>query len=211
LENFGKPANAKLWVVPNPIDEVSFAFGPRAAAAGTPRVITISAYYPHKNFETFVRLANIFHRDARFTVIGRSPSSQQLKHLVARAPDIAGMLKHVEFTGYLDQEKLVELMRESAALVFPSRYEGFGMPPVEAVALGLPVVASDLPALRETLEGRATFITEIDDLRCWAAGLESALSSPPSWDQRAFWSAEIIQKFNRSSVAAQYANVLQVR
>jgi glycosyltransferase involved in cell wall biosynthesis len=211
LENFGIPVNAKLWVIPNPIDEVSFAFGPRTVAADKPRVITVSAYYPHKNFETFVRLANIFHRNARFTVVGRSPSLQQLKQLIARAPDIAGMLKHVEFTGYLTQAKLVELMRESAALVFPSRYEGFGMPPVEAGALGLPVVASDLPALRETLEGKVTFITRIDDLMCWAAGLESVLSSPPSWGQRAIWSEEILQKFNRSAIAEKYADVLRAR
>ena len=198
--------NAKLWVIPNPIDEASFAFGPQTVAADKPRVITVSAYYPHKNFETFVRLANIFHRKARFTVIGRPPNPQQLKQLLLRAPDIASMLKHVEFTWYLAQAKLVELMRR-VPLVFPARRIWHAW--FEVVALGLPVVASDLPALRETLEGKVTFITRIDDLTCWTAGLESALSSPPSWGQRAIWSAEILQKFNRSAIAEKRRDVLR--
>jgi glycosyltransferase involved in cell wall biosynthesis len=51
--------------------------------------------------------------------------------------------------GHVPTERLAELYRTAAALVFPSLYEGFGQPPLEAMASGCPVAASDLPALRE--------------------------------------------------------------
>jgi glycosyltransferase involved in cell wall biosynthesis len=62
--------------------------------------------------------------------------------------------------GYVDQDRLVELYRGAACLVQPSRYEGFGLPLVEAMACGTPVVAVDEPALREVAGDAALFVDE---------------------------------------------------
>ncbi len=67
--------------------------------------------------------------------------------------------------------------------MFPSDDEGFGLPPVEALACGTPVVACDVPALREVLDGRAT-LTPVDDLDGLIAAAESAqrpAPPPPAW------------------------------
>ncbi|HEY4825419.1 MAG TPA: glycosyltransferase, partial [Solirubrobacteraceae bacterium] len=69
------------------------------------------------------------------------------------------------------------------ALVLPSDDEGFGLPPVEALACGTPVVASDVPALREVLDGRAT-LRAVDDLAGLVAAAEAAerpAPPPPAW------------------------------
>jgi glycosyltransferase involved in cell wall biosynthesis len=87
-------------------------------------------------------------------------------------------------TGYLDQADLVRVAAGAAAFAFPSIYEGFGLPPLEALACGVPVVAADLPALREVLGGHAAFV----DPRApdaLAAALAKALADDGGPDARA--------------------------
>ena len=61
--------------------------------------------------------------------------------------------KGVEFTGYLPNEKLWDMLARAKALVLPSEYEGFGIPPLEALYLGTNVILSDIPVLKEIYEG----------------------------------------------------------
>jgi glycosyltransferase involved in cell wall biosynthesis len=75
------------------------------------------------------------------------------------ALDLAGLpAEAVRTPGYLPEQDLARVMAGAAALVFPSWYEGFGLPALEALACGTPVVASDLPALREVLGDQAELV-----------------------------------------------------
>jgi alpha-1,3-rhamnosyl/mannosyltransferase len=65
-----------------------------------------------------------------------------------------------ELRGYVSQDELVRLYRGAECLIFPSRYEGFGLPPLEAMACGTPVVCSPDPALRELGVGAALFASD---------------------------------------------------
>jgi glycosyltransferase involved in cell wall biosynthesis len=65
--------------------------------------------------------------------------------------------RHVHFTGYLADPELVELMNRASALVFPSLWEGFGLPAVEAMACGLPVLASNRSSLPEVIGDAGLF------------------------------------------------------
>jgi len=72
--------------------------------------------------------------------------------------------------GFLDDAALRGVVAGAKALVLPSRYEGFGLPPLEALACGTPVVVSDLAPLREVLGAWATYVA-VDDVDALAAGL----------------------------------------
>jgi glycosyltransferase involved in cell wall biosynthesis len=91
----------------------------------------------------------------------------------SRDPSLVHALERhgADVRGYVSKEELVELYRGAAALVLPSRYEGFGLPVVEAMASGTPVVAAPDPALQEIAEDAAVF-AEPGDL---AAGILRAL------------------------------------
>lgn len=81
----------------------------------------------------------------------------------------------VRSTGYLPDAQLAALYAGAAALVYPSRYEGFGLPVLEAMAAGAPVIASDIPTLRETAGDAAEFVPAADPVALGRA-LERVLS-----------------------------------
>ena len=86
-----------------------------------------------------------------------------------------GLADHVRFTDYVPQEDLRGLYASAALFVFPSLYEGFGLPPLEAMACGVPVVASDRGALPETV-GSAALTADPEDAGGLAETMERALT-----------------------------------
>ncbi|HEX6678546.1 MAG TPA: glycosyltransferase family 1 protein [Actinomycetes bacterium] len=90
----------------------------------------------------------------------------------------------VRLPGYLPEGDLMRLVAGASALVFSSRYEGFGLPPLQALACGTPVVASDLPALREVLGDQADFVP-VGDPATLAGALAAVLKDDGGEDGRA--------------------------
>lgn len=95
-------------------------------------------------------------------------------------------LKDVILTGGVTDDELAAIYTGAHALVFPSDDEGFGLPPVEALACGTPVAASDVPALREVLHGRAALspVDDLDELVAQAEASRRPAPEPPPWTWR---------------------------
>jgi glycosyltransferase involved in cell wall biosynthesis len=117
------------------------------------------------------------------------------------ALDLAGLPEgQVVTAGYRPDEDVRRIVAGAAVLAFPSSAEGFGLPPLEAFAAGVPVVASDLPVLREVLGDdprRATFVP-VGDAAAIAGALTARLVEPDppgaagdrrSWAARYTWRA----------------------
>ena len=103
--------------------------------------------------------------------------------LTGPAREWAYELPDVTITGQVSDDELAAIYSGAHALVFPSDDEGFGLPTVEALACGTPVVACDAPAVREVLGDRATFV-ELGDMEgLLAAGARAVrpAPAPPAW------------------------------
>jgi len=101
------------------------------------------------------------------------------------ALDLAGLpAEAVRTPGYLAEDDLARVVAGAAALVFPSWYEGFGLPALEALACGTPVVATDLPALREVLGDQAELVPP-GDAAAMADALARVLGDPGGEPARA--------------------------
>jgi glycosyltransferase involved in cell wall biosynthesis len=109
----------------------------------------------------------------------------------------------VEVRGLVPRAELVELYRRSAALVFPSRYEGFGLPVLEAMASGCPVVAARAGSLPEVV-GDAGVLVDPDDATSVADGVEAVLDEAGEWQRRGLARA---QTFSWRACAAAHEEV----
>jgi glycosyltransferase involved in cell wall biosynthesis len=134
------------------------------------------------------------HPDPRKRVAQLVAAPRELPLVLAGpAGEWARRLPGVTLTGLVDDDELAAIYTGAQALVFPSDDEGFGLPPLEALACGTPVAASDLPVLREVLGDRATFVDVTDVAGIVAAGERAQRPAPPppawTWQDaaRATW------------------------
>ena len=122
-----------------------------------------------------------------------------------KEPALAAELRAggADLRGYVDKDELAELYRGAAALVLPSRFEGFGLPVLEAMACGTPVVAAPEPALREVAGDAAVYAEDGDFAgavrralaereRLSSAGIERAKLF--SWEETARRTAAVYRK-----------------
>ena len=118
----------------------------------------------------------------RVAALARAERSMPLV-LVGPVSRWARELRGVQLTGAVPDDELAAIYSGAHALIFPSDEEGFGLPPVEALACGTPVAACDVPALREVLAGRATLsdVDDLDGLVRHAEGLSRPAAAPAQW------------------------------
>ena len=160
-------ASDRVVVIPNGIDEEWFVAPQRAAKPG--EILFVGRLTAQKNLGVVIRaMAEL--SDARLTVIGDGEELASLEGLSAELE-----LTNVSFVGRRKPEEVRAAMMESSLLVLPSTHEGMPLVLLQAGAVGLPVVASDIPELRETgLTGR---LVPADDPAAWARTLRELLTN----------------------------------
>lgn len=87
-----------------------------------------------------------------------------------------GIQNEVIFTGHLEHDQLPPIYQHASLLVFPSIYEGFGFPPLEAMASGVPVIASNISSIPEVV-GDAGILLNLDNPQIWAESIYTVLSN----------------------------------
>ena len=170
---------------------------------GPPLLLYVGRFDPYKNVPLLVRvfaqLRSGSFPDLRLRVIGppdpRYPEARDLAREL-------GVTEAIDWSGYVADEALARAFREAAVLVLPSRYEGFGLPVLEAMAAGTPVVCTRAGALPE-VAGDAAVLVEPDDADALAAALTRVLTDEAKRTRLREAGLERVQQFTWERTAGE--------
>ena len=161
----------KIVVTPNGVDPAFTPEGPKAD--GEAYALFVGALQPRKDAPAAIEaLALLGNGPLRLVVVGQDKGGRAEAE---RAVERNGLAGRVEFRGHVPQQELAALYRGATCLVFPSRYEGFGLPMVESMASGTPVVATTAGAIPE-VAGSAAILVEERNPVALAGGIERAIA-----------------------------------
>lgn len=139
----------------------------------------------------------------RLVMAGSGPEKQ---NLLAQARAV-GVEDRLHFLGHVERQDLMDLYRAASLMVFPSQWETFGLAAVEAAMVGLPVIAADIPALREVLaqDGHTTakFVTQRQPHN-WAMAIAEALADPALRPRSEEFAAVIQDKYSERRMIDGY-------
>lgn len=178
IEHFFNIPQQEITVIHNGIDHERFHPGDKQSAQQwirdhhgieTPFFVYISRLeHPAKNHVRLIEAFNAFKKETNSTwqlVIGGGDwhGSEEI-YKAAKASDYAD---EIRFLGFIPDENLSTIYQAASCLVYPSLFEGFGLPPIEAMACGLPVISSHRGALKEVVEDAGIIINpeSVEDIK----------------------------------------------
>jgi glycosyltransferase involved in cell wall biosynthesis len=148
LLRFYRLPHEKVRVIPLGVDPKFFEIA--NARRPEPILLSVSTLHPHKNLDRLLRAFAVYHRtrpEFRLVIAGlRGFDTANLEGLRQEL----GLSDAVEFTGWIPREDLYDLYARASAFVYPSTFEGFGLPVLEALAAGVPTACSNIEPLSST-------------------------------------------------------------
>ena len=179
----------------------------------------MAAHYPHKNLETLIRaFAQIrsagAHLDTKLVLagqLGENLSGIAFYRPLRQVIDALGLKDAVHVTGYLDDRRLGDAYRHAVVFAFPSLFEGFALPPVEALGFGLPVLTSRRTAIPEVSLGLASYLDDPMDATAMAVRLRAMLEDPDAFRPSTQDVARIRDTYAPARIGAAYRALLAGR
>jgi glycosyltransferase involved in cell wall biosynthesis len=172
-----------LRIVPN-----TTIFGKHPNLAKGEYFYSLSSIAPHKNFKWVLEVAKR-NPQRQFAIAGNAWTWFSL----GEVPE------NVCLVGRVSDEENVALMQNCKAFLFPSKFEGFGIPPLEAIALGAKALCADIPVLREIYDRYATFFGPDD----YDVDLEALLAQPVNAPE------PLLQKYSWKNTAKAWLEILR--
>lgn len=138
--------------------------------------VYVGGYDARKGIDKLIKIFISLHREKIITSrLVLSGSKNYFSPAFKRLVDEGVQLGIIEEKGYVSDDELARLLMNSIALVYPSRYEGFGLPPLEAMALGCPVMTTRCTAIPEVC-GDAAYYINPDDDNSFAEGIVALIN-----------------------------------
>lgn len=167
---------------------------------------TVTSLLPHKNLRTVVLAMSRLKekKSASFyplvvSGVGGKRGKKELDALIKEK----GMERNILFTNYIPDDERDELYRNCKAFLFPSIFEGFGMPLVEAMASGVPVITTGRASIQEVTAGLATYVSQPFNEQEWADRIEKVELLPQQIEIE-----RLMERYEEKKIAEQYINIL---
>jgi len=183
----------KISVIYNSIDTSKFT--PKEAKKNY--ILAVGASWEHKNVDSLLNVSAIWKNKYNLIIVcGNTKYSEFLRGEVLRL----GLNDNVKFLNNISESKLIDLYQYSSALIYPSKDEGFGIPPVESLACLSPVIVSDIPVFHEVLDDVAIYVNPYDTCS-WKKAFDkiSIQNSNEQWKKKAL---ECACKYNKTLMAS---------
>lgn len=174
-----------------------------------PYLLYVGNAYPHKNLESLISVFISLRKNHPFlklVMVGRDDYFYQRLKLFAQKLGIGS--ESIIFPGYVPDRDLQTLFEQAAVYVFPSKYEGFGLPPLEAMSRGCAVVSSEATCLPEILGDAAVYFDPYKEESMYSV-IESVLVNPNIKEQLISKGKERIKLYSWAKAAEETLKVYQ--
>lgn len=167
-------------------------------------VLCVSNRKRHKNEHRLIESFSKANIDTDIKLLFTGKADEDILNTVTKC----GMSERIVFNGFVDEEQLPGLYRGAMALLFPSLYEGFGLPVIEAMACGTPVLTSNTTSLPE-VAGDAAILVDPDSVEAITSGIESIINNKELRNDLVIKGLIQCKKFSWDSVAQKVEGILE--
>ena len=192
---------SRITVIPNGVDLDLYRPDPALRRFDEPTVLYLGRLKRYKRVDLVIRAVHWLRQagiEARLIIAGTGDDAPRLRSLI----DVLGMRDAVEMTGFVDEERKVELFRRAWVHAFMSPKEGWGISNLEAAACGTATVASDSPGLRESVvHERTGFLVPHGKVPAAAAALRRILGDPDLRDRLGRQAREFAEGYSWEAAA----------
>lgn len=166
-------------------------------------IVNVGTIEERKNVLLAVKALRMLPEDISLVIVGKATSYTEKVKAYIRENALESRVKILH---NVPNEDLPAIYQMAEACVYPSRYEGFGVPVIEAIQSGLPVVACTGSCLEEA-GGNGTIYVDPDDVYAMADAIKQVVKGAPGREERIAASRQYITRFEGNNVAQQVMNV----
>ncbi len=185
-------------------------------APRSPFILSVAHHYQHKNLGTLIRAFKQLPTDLshlHLVLVGQLPAAlvgmrrDRCEDLPALVQTL-GLQDRIHVTGYLSDAELAWYYRQATLFAYPSLFEGFGMPPVEALGMGLSVLTTRCTAIPEVTLELAHYVERPLDPQEWSTRLTAILRSPGQFRPSATEISQIRATYDPSAIAQRLVTMM---
>jgi len=192
-------AAARIAVIPNGVEE-TFLYSGRRLVGAKPRLLFVGRLSPQKNLPLLLHALAGVSEHFETTLVGDGELEGKLRNVAASLG-----LQNIRFHGRADGDELRDLYRSADVFVLPSEREGMPLVLLEAMAMGLPVVATDIPGIRDVIaHGTNGILVPPNDVSALRMALKSITADLGRYQLMCTESSRIASRFSWAEIGAHF-------